>query len=229
MNSTLPLSMWYTAPCSSNPPLRAKSRTLSLFSNSALMVMRTFARVAAAATASTDAPAPNSVAASFAAGTKASKCLSKAHAQALFLLPGAATASCVAPLMAPHFVWPMTTSSFVPNAPVANSTLPTTLSSPLGHVFPAFRSTKISPGPASNMVSTGQRESAHPRTTAIGFCPCSANAVSCSAHAARVDWPLVYLALPSLSSRSASWAGTDGSRAVRISKLGASKSAMRGC
>mmetsp|Transcript_48473 Transcript_48473/g.154824 ORF Transcript_48473/g.154824 Transcript_48473/m.154824 type:complete len:224 (+) Transcript_48473:242-913(+) len=118
-------------------------------------------------------------------------------------------ATFVAPAMAPHFVCPSTSTSRVPRQPTAYSTLPTMLPSAPTHVFPAFRSTKSSPGCASKSVSTGHRESAQPMTTAEGFWPKLAKVLRSS-----LLWRLVmptvleicsrYLRLPCLRDMTAS-------------------------
>ena len=74
----------------------------------------------------------------------------------------------VAPLMAPQAVCPSTNTILVLRAPRQNSQLPTMLPSAWVHVLPALRSTKMSPGMASNTVSKGARESAQPMMAVWG-------------------------------------------------------------
>src|SRR5262249_1961687 len=85
---------------------------------------------------------------------------------------------------APHWEWPSTTTSRVPNRSAANSTLPicegaTTL--------PATRITKRSPSPWSNTISAGTRESEQPSTIANGSWP-----VTSSARRVRLDTPSAF-------------------------------------
>ena len=72
----------------------------------------------------------------------------------------------VAP-MAPQRVWPITTTSRVPNCEAANSIEPTTDGATM---LPAIRTTNRSPKPWSNRISTGVRESEQPSTMANGRC-----------------------------------------------------------
>mmetsp|Transcript_146669 Transcript_146669/g.365739 ORF Transcript_146669/g.365739 Transcript_146669/m.365739 type:complete len:266 (-) Transcript_146669:20-817(-) len=176
-------------------------------------------RIASAATSSTEADASSWLAASFAAGVRSLKYCSKTLRHCADVSGGVSgpTTSLDALTIAPHLVWPMTTSSRVPSAPAAYSTLPTILPSPQGQEFPAFRSTKMSPACASNAVSIGQHESAQPTTTARGFCPCSAKAVRrTTGLVTRKGRPPTYRALPSASITNASSADTGWPLAVLI-------------
>mmetsp|Transcript_67370 Transcript_67370/g.195100 ORF Transcript_67370/g.195100 Transcript_67370/m.195100 type:complete len:204 (-) Transcript_67370:239-850(-) len=123
----------------------------------------------------------------------------------------------VAPLIAPHWVWPRNTTSFTPRAFTLNSKLPTRLPSAFDSVLPALRHTNRSPGCASKRSSTGARESAHPMMEAMGFCPYAASASKFfgdqSLKVSAV--PLTNLLFPSTSLCSASPAGTRSSSAVR--------------
>jgi hypothetical protein len=74
----------------------------------------------------------------------------------------------MAPLTAPHSLWPSTTISFAPASLVANSALPTTSAAA---TLPAMRALKMSPMRWSNTSSGGTRESMQPMTTAKGYCP----------------------------------------------------------
>ena len=68
---------------------------------------------------------------------------------------------------APQPVWPMTTTSRVPNCDAANSMEPTTEGATM---LPAIRTTNRSPNPSSNKISMGVLESEQPRTIANGRC-----------------------------------------------------------
>src|SRR5262245_31312315 len=108
--------------------------------------------------------------------------------------------------IAPHWEWPSTTTSRVPNRSAANSTLPicdgaTTL--------PATRMTNRSPSPWSNTISAGTRESEQPRMMAEGSWPATS-----SARRIRLERPSTLVVpetkrrLPSCRRCSASRAGT---------------------
>mmetsp|Transcript_35858 Transcript_35858/g.94229 ORF Transcript_35858/g.94229 Transcript_35858/m.94229 type:complete len:386 (-) Transcript_35858:450-1607(-) len=142
---------------------------------------------------------------------------------------------CSAAVTAPHLVCPVTTSSFVCRCDTAYSALPISEPRADAHVLPAFRRTKRSPGRMSKRISMGARESAHPSTTAIGFCPPSDSRTSRWG-----SWPLVnmppnpaaYRRLPAYMEARASSAGTGGSEAVRTGSAGggvASSSESAGC
>ncbi len=67
--------------------------------------------------------------------------------------------------IAPHFEWPITTTSRVPNCSAANSTLPICDGATM---FPATRITNRSPRPWSKIIYAGTLESEHPRMIANG-------------------------------------------------------------
>jgi hypothetical protein len=67
--------------------------------------------------------------------------------------------------MAPHDVWPITSTTFAPATLQANSILP--MMSSLA-MLPATRALKQSPMPKSMMVSAGARESMQLRMIAAG-------------------------------------------------------------
>src|SRR5882757_9881697 len=70
--------------------------------------------------------------------------------------------------MAPHLECPSTTTRRAVNRSIANSTLPTCEGATM---LPATRNTNRSPSPWSKMISTGTRESEHPRIVANGSWP----------------------------------------------------------
>jgi len=75
--------------------------------------------------------------------------------------------ACTVAETAPQRVWPITTTSRVPNWAAANSMEPTTEGAT---TLPAMRTTNRSPKPSSKRISTGVRESEHPSTMANGRC-----------------------------------------------------------
>src|SRR5262245_56735924 len=85
---------------------------------------------------------------------------------------------------APQRVWPRTTTSREPNCAAANSMDPTTEGATM---LPAIRTTKRSPKPSSNRISTGVLESEQPRTMANGRC---ASVASSRLHPRADDGPV---------------------------------------
>jgi hypothetical protein len=80
-------------------------------------------------------------------------------------LPSGFSSASIVAWMAPHCVWPSTTTRRVPMRSAANSTLPT----PEGAtMLPATRITNRSPSPQSKMISAGTRASEQPRMMANG-------------------------------------------------------------
>ena len=70
--------------------------------------------------------------------------------------------------IAPHWLWPSTTTSRVPKRSAANSMLPIWDGATM---LPATRMTNRLPNPWSKTTSTGTRESEQPSTTANGAWP----------------------------------------------------------
>ena len=102
--------------------------------------------------------------------------------------------------MAPHCVCPKTRIKRLPSLPVQNASEPSMLPSACVQVFPALRKTKSSPGIASNTVSTGTRESAHPRMALCGAWLYFAKAFSISPEVLLAVWaPAANRSLPSFS------------------------------
>src|SRR6476659_2102052 len=77
---------------------------------------------------------------------------------------------------APQLSWPSTAISGTFSTVTAYSIEPSTAES---MTWPAVRTTNMSPSPWSKMISAATRLSAHPKSTAVGFCP-SARAARCS-------------------------------------------------
>mmetsp|Transcript_116168 Transcript_116168/g.227873 ORF Transcript_116168/g.227873 Transcript_116168/m.227873 type:complete len:230 (-) Transcript_116168:56-745(-) len=183
------------------------------------MPAKTFTSTAALAMASAVAFAPKSNCACSTTGLRPTSKRSKTPCGAAF--SGFACASrvlAVAPLIAPHCVWPRKRMNFTPRAPTLNSKLPTREPSALVNVLPALRSTKRSPGLASKRISTGARESAQPTTEAKGLCPRAAMAARSSTelpffHMSAV--PATKRLFPAMRFFSASSGGTLASLAVR--------------
>ena len=118
--------------------------------------------------------------------------------------------------MAPHCVCPKTRIKRLPSLPVQNSSEPSMLPSACVQVFPALRKTKSSPGIASNTVSTGTRESAHPRMALCGAWLYFAKAFSISPEVLLAVWaPAANRSLPSFSIFNATSEGIRSSAAVR--------------
>src|SRR5262249_15886778 len=101
---------------------------------------------------------------------------------------------------APHRVCPITRTSLAPTTLVAYSRLPRTSEFT---TLPATRATNTSPMPTSRTVSTGTRESMHPRTTASGCCPAAVARMSC-AESRRRGSPRRKRSFPSFAWRSTS-------------------------
>mmetsp|Transcript_16016 Transcript_16016/g.37838 ORF Transcript_16016/g.37838 Transcript_16016/m.37838 type:complete len:310 (+) Transcript_16016:1241-2170(+) len=182
------------------------------------MVWKTFTFTAYAAICSTVASFPSFVAAISATPARSVKSPSRALPGDPFspLASFIARYVCVAPTMAPHFVWPSTITRREPSLPVQNSKLPTMEPSAWVQVLPALRRTNISPGMASKTVSIGARESAQPMIAVCGACPDLTRAVFIFEFAATLAGvPATNRSLPSLSMSRAFSGETDASSPVR--------------
>mmetsp|Transcript_42783 Transcript_42783/g.101975 ORF Transcript_42783/g.101975 Transcript_42783/m.101975 type:complete len:238 (-) Transcript_42783:507-1220(-) len=200
-------------PWMSSSPLRTISRMGALNFRKKFMDWKTLTLTACATSCSGAAPGPSSSLAVLATEAKPCSRPSKAQPGALDSL---AWKVCVAPAMAPHCVCPKTRISRVPSLPVQNSRLPTMLPSAWVQVFPALRSTKMSPGMASNTVSRGARESAHPMMAVWGAWPSLTRARRMSGVTLpEMPAPTTKRSLPTFNSFSAAWGAMGPSEVVR--------------
>src|SRR5262245_1000633 len=108
----------------------------------------------------------------------------------------------MAALIAPHSLWPSTTTSGTPSSATPYSMLPFTRAAPLGlTTFPATRTMNRSPTPWSKISSGGTRESAQPTMMAPGRCPAASGRKSCGVRRGPVASPFTNRWLPSRSFR----------------------------
>mmetsp|Transcript_8529 Transcript_8529/g.15236 ORF Transcript_8529/g.15236 Transcript_8529/m.15236 type:complete len:206 (-) Transcript_8529:1061-1678(-) len=175
IHSTSPETMSYTAPCTCTSMFTTLFLTISLCLMMRSMAVCTFSFVASATCSASEAWGI-SLTAACAASIKS--------ARSSPILPGLSSnaapdrTALTASVTAPHWVLPVTTTSFVFSMEIANSVEPNKAPLPFEMIFPAVRSTKRSPGRLSNISSTGARESAPPKITAMGCCPPSPSCTS---------------------------------------------------
>src|SRR5690606_25921394 len=157
-NTTSPVSTEYSAPTTSRPSWRIRSSSTREPWRRWSAAARTLARTAWWRN-------PSGSDASGVSSSCATTERIRSTMEAMLgepLPPGAASSSRVAS-MAPHRVWPSTTTSRMPKRSAANSTLPTCDGAT---TLPATRITNRSPSPWSNTISAGTRASEQPRMIA---------------------------------------------------------------